>query len=294
MNEQILTPEQHEEIETTISLDFMRHGEKEKDPNKTDEEMRLTPKGRSQGVTKGKQLNPKLDISVGKGSLRKRTQETALHAMLSGQEGIDPDATLEEMVAEINKSMKYGKKLVVDKRLNFDISGPIGLETLAASKAGVYLGYLVEKSDQRALETGDLKSTTLIRQAGNIAELLKDYTKVGNNFQRIANLPGKELGDRLERYLGTHGGVTESFVIKALEKTQGIKARDEFVKAAGGGFAETEGIHVDIINKGENQTIKVTYPLGDRKETIEITTELLEEIIKDRAEFEKAVLEKAK
>ena len=57
-------------------------------------------------------------------------------------------------------------------------------------------------------------------------------------------------------------------------------------------FKETEGIHVEVINNGNEQKISIAYNLNGDKETIEIDKELLEEIIKERQDFEKAVEEK--
>ncbi len=76
---------------------------------------------------------------------------------------------------------------------------------------------------------------------------------------------------------------------KLLEETQGKAKRDEFIKSVGGGFKETQGIHVEVINKGTEQKIVINFEINGQKETVELDDKLLKKIIADRAEFEKMV-----
>lgn len=285
------SPEVEKQIETKVILEFMRHGEK--DPNKTepvkpDNEVRLTEKGRKMAQEKGEKLNPQKEVALGWGSPKVRTHETALHAILPE---IDANASLEEMEEMIKKEQKIGKKLISDERLSFDFSKSSGAETIKEFKAGRYLPHLIEKSDQNAIDAGDKTSSTYSRFAGNVSEIIDRYAKVGDNFNRIASKNDKyqEFGNQLERYLGTHLGVAECFTAKVLEKIEGNAKRDEFIKSVGEGFKETEGIHLEIINNGNEQKIKITYPMNGSKENIEIDKSLIEEIIKERDEFEKLI-----
>jgi len=284
-------PENERRIKTKIILEFMRHGEKENDKTKSDEEVRLTEKGRIMAKEKGEELDSQKEVSLAWGSPKKRTQETALRAMLPD---IDPNASLEEIEEIIKEEQKFGRKLIVDERLNFDLSGPEGKEMLAAFKEGKYLQYLINESDKRAIELGDDTSSSYLRYAGNLSEIVNRYAKIGNNFNRIASKDGKyeEYGNQLERYLATHQGVAEGFVAKVLEETQGPEKRDEFISSVGSGFKETEGIHLEIQNNGNHQEITIAYQLNGDKETITVDTDLIEKIIKEREEFEKLVKEK--
>ena len=286
----IRSPEMEKQIETKIILEFMRHGKKEDDKTKANEELMLTPEGKAQAVAKGKELGPQPEVSIAWGSPRKRSQETAVHVMLANEE-IDPDASLEEMEKLIAKEIKIGKKIIEDERLNFNIEGPAGEEAEAAFKRGEYVPFLVKESDKLAIELDDKASSTYTTQAGNVAEIIERYTKIGDNFNRIASKTDKyeKFGNQLERYLGTHQGVVECFVAKVLEKTEGIEKRDEFVKSVGGGFGEAEGIHIEIINSGSDQKIKIDFGINGNKESIGIDKEILESIIKEREEFEKKV-----
>lgn len=290
------SPEDDKEITTKIILEFMRHGDKEIDKTKTDEEILLSPKGRMQAVEKGKELDPQAEVSLAWASPRKRTQETAYHAMLANEENINPDASLEEIENAISQEVKVGRKLIQDKRLNLGSDGPMRKELLDAYKNGQYIRFLVEKSDQRAIDLGDQISSSYSRFAGNIAEIIYRYIKVANNFNSIAGKTDKyeEYGNQLERYLVTHQGIMESFIAKVLEKKRGIGERDKFVKAIGESFSETQGIHMEINNQGNKQTILMDYPILDEKgnpikETLKIDEDLLEEIIKERDQFEEKV-----
>ena len=281
-------PENEQRVKTKIILEFMRHGEKENDKTKSDEEVRLTEKGRMMAGEKGEELDPQKEVSLAWGSPKKRTQETALRAMFPD---IDPNASLEDIEEIIREEQKFGKKLIVDERLSFDLSGPEGKEMLAAFKEGKYLQYLISESDKRAIELGDKTSSSYSRYAGNIAEIVSRYIKIGDNFNRIASKDGKyeEFGNQLERYLATHQGVAEGFVAKVLEEAQGPEKRDEFISSVGSGFKETEGIHLEIQNNGNHQEITITYQLNGDKETITIDGNLIEKIIKEREIFESKV-----
>jgi len=281
-------PENEQRIKTKIILEFMRHGEKENDKTKSDEEVRLTENGRMMAGEKGEKLDPQKEVSLAWGSPKKRTQETALRAMLPN---IDPNASLEDIEEMIREEQKFGKKLIVDERLSFDLSGPEGKEMLAAFKEGKYLQYLISESDKRAIELGDKTSSSYLRYAGNISEIINRYAKIGDNFNRIASKDGKyeEFGNQLERYLATHQGVAEGFVAKVLEEAQGPEKRDEFISSVGSGFKETEGIHLEIQNNGNHQEITITYQLNGDKETITIDGNLIEKIIKEREIFESKV-----
>lgn len=298
MNEQIKTPET-KEAQTRVILEFMRHGKREygldaegnfdikKDMNP---DLRLIPEGRQQAHNRGKEFNPQAEVAIGLGGRRVRSQETAYQAMLVNED-VGPDDTLEEIEEKIAKKLKVGKKMIIDNRLDFVDSGPIAADGKKAYIEKRYMSWIINDSDRSAIKENDTESTTYTRMAGNIAELVLRYTKVGSNFNRIASKTDKyeEFGNQLERYLGTHQGVVESFVAKALENKFGIEAKMEFVESVGGGFKETEGIHIEIINQGNEQRIELTYGINGQKETIELDKELLENIIEERREFDEKI-----
>jgi hypothetical protein len=291
--------ERQEEKVTKVVLEFMRHGKKEADPSKPDEKIRLSEPGRAQADARGAALDAQPEVALAVGSQRERTQETAARAMLP--EYVDADMTLEDieaMIAEKSKHGEYGKKILEDPRLNFDITGPAGKLGEVAFKAGRYLQWVITESNQQAKEMHDTVSTTFARQAGNVAAIVRKYAGVGDAFQRIASASEKyeEYGNQLERYLGTHSGVSESFVAKVLEKVSGEEAKDEFLRSAGSGFAETKGIHVEIVNKSTDQVIDLSYPVTDENgeetmKSVSFTRDILDEIIQEREEFDRICAE---
>ena len=301
--EDLPSPEKEKQVETKVILELMRHGKREygldaegkldleKDANP---DLRLKPEGRQQSYDRGKELNPQAEVSLGLGSPRVRSQETAYQTMLANED-ISPDDTFEEIEKKIANKVTVGKKMIVDDRLNFVDSGPVAAEGKKAYLEKRYMQWVINDSDMQAIEKGDMETTTYTRMASNVAELVLRYTKVGNNFNRLAFNTDKyeKYGNQLERYLGTHQGVTESFVAKVLEKTGGSEARNAFLESIGSGFAEIEGAHIEIINKGTEQKILMTYPLnsnGEKEEkSVEISLAVLEDIIKDREKFEHMV-----
>jgi len=291
------TPEVEKPIESRVVLSFMRHGKKEKIEGLPDPEVPLTIQGLYEAWKKGAHTRAKPEVSVILGGPRKRTRETALHVMMGGKAA--PHTTLEQMEAQIAQEMSFGKKTKIDRRLDFNTNGPVGREALAAAKEGRYFKYLSQQSDQRAIETGDRESTTLTRHAGFISELINRYLRVSEAFHRLATAPEQKyakFGNRLERYLGTHQGIQESFIIKALEAFGDNEKKQAFIEAYPNGFKELQGMDIEITTSGDQRTITLSYeiPAPDgrmQKEAISLTPEILQKIIEEHQEFEKTVEE---
>ena len=285
--EKLPSAEEEREIQSKVVLEFMRHGKRDKDDQNPDAEIRLNEEGRIMSQKKGKSLSPQKEVSLAWGSQLRRAQETAIRAMLPE---IDVGDSLEDIEQLIVDEQKVGKKLIVDPRLGYNLSGPSGKETYRAFKEGRYIPYVVEESDQAAITMNDKVSTTYLRHAGNIAEIISRYAKIGKNFNQIVTKKEdeyKKYDNRMERYLGTHSGILEFFLIKVKEKVEGIDGRDEFIKYLGDGFKETEGMRVEIINVGSDQQILVHFTAEGKDEEILIDDQLLDSIIEERAEFEK-------
>jgi hypothetical protein len=289
--EQQKSPEVEKQTETKIILEFMRHGKKETDKNKPETDISLTDEGRDMAFKRGKELSPQVEVSLARASQYRRAKETVAHIMLAEQENIDPNATLEELEATIAKEIKIGKKIIEDKRLGYEYGPEAAQDATKAVKEGRYFPYIIEESDKLAIKRGDKISSTYTRYAGNIAEIIDRYSRIGTNFNRIASQTEKykKFGNQLERYMGNHMGSVESFMAKVLEKMYGEDKRDELIKSVGGGFKELHGIHIEIINKGDNQKILIIYDINNQNETLEINNELLKDIIRERSEFEKLI-----
>lgn len=286
------TKELENPVETEVDLEIFRHSLKENDPNRPNKDLLLTPEGRELARAKGLEKNPDASISVAGASPMDRAAETALLMMLAKEEIIDTSDSLAEMDKKITAEVKVGKKIYRDERLGFRLDGPVKNEGMTAFKEGWYMNWLVNDSDREAIEKGDYVSTTHLRQAGNIAELVERYRQIGGNLNRLAEnkkADGQDFGGRLERYLASHQGVVESFVAEVIKDQQGAAAQKEFISNLKNGWAETEGIKVRILNQGSEQVIKLSYPRGAEREELEVRPETLQKIIKDREEFEKLI-----
>lgn len=292
---------EHEPKPTTrVVLEIMRHGKREKGATPqadANPDLRLTQAGREQATAKGEALDPQTEVALGWGSSRTRAQETAYRTMLANED-ILPTDTFEQIEEKIAQELPYGKKMIVDDRLGFGDGGPIEAALMKAFTEKRFLPWVVSESDREAIAAGDTVSPTLTRNAGNIAEIVRRYATVGNNFEKLVAQDDTEkyaaTGNRLERYLGTHQGIAESFLAKVLELTKGEEARDEFVRSVGTGFGETEGVRVEIVNQEGNQEIIMTYTLkdaenGDHQESVRFTADLLDQIIAQKQEFEALV-----
>jgi len=281
-------------LETRIVLEIMRHAKQEK-KGKWDKKKRLTEEGRSQSMKKGKEVGPNARASLAIASPRERAQETAYRVMLAN-EGINPETkTMEDIESLISSELKVGKKMKVDGHLDSINDGPIGRFYNEADNKGKFFQWAVNESDNQAIEFGDQKTLTYKRAAGNIAGIVSRYLEVGSNFNRILSKKDehKKVSNQMERYIATHQGVGELFLAKILELTGNTEKRDEYLKSLGEGFGHTEGLKIEILNKGSEQSIYMTYRnVEGEEEKIEIKKELLEEIIKDREDFEKSIKSK--
>jgi hypothetical protein len=284
----LLKQEKEKEIQTKVVLEFMRHGKKDKDDSCPDEEIRLSEEGRQMSKERGESIKPQKEVSLARGSQFMRAQETILHVMLPE---IDVNATKEEIEKIISDELKVGKKLIIDSRLGYNLTGPSGEETNNAFLEKRYISYVINESDDRAIEMNDKISTSYTRYVGSVAEIIYQYLKAGQNFNRIASKTDKyeKYGNQMERYLGTHSGISEFFIAKIIEKTKGIEKRDEFVKEIGSGFKETEGMTVEIVNQGKNQEMTVKYHVNGKKEELKINEDLLLAMIEERKEFEQKI-----
>lgn len=302
--EKAASPEKEKAV-TKVILEIMRHGKRERGATEEEDastDLRLTPEGRTQMTAQGKEFDPQTEVSVGMGSPYVRTQETAYRAMLANED-IAPEDSLEDIERKIAEQMAHGKKMIADDRLAFHADGPTGEDGAKAYYEKRYMSWVIDESDQSAIRNGDTGSSTFTRMTGNIAEIISRYAIVSDNFQRIvANDSEKKYeatGNQLERYIGTHMGISECFVAKVLEKIKGSEAKDAFVKSVGSGFLEGEGIHIEIINTGSEQHISMTYTVkdaerGDRIETIQFGREVLLSIIDDRKLFEEKIAQAMK
>ncbi len=279
-------------LETKVSLEIFRHSKKENDPNRPNSELLLTPEGRELAHEKGLKMNPDIKVAVAGASPMDRTAETAMLIMSANEDDIKVEDSLAEMDAKIAEEIKFGKKIYRDERLAFNLDGPIEAEGMAAFKAGRYMDWLANESDMLAIKKGDTVSTTYLRQAGNIAEIVDKYSKVGNNFNRLATnkkKDGEEFPNHLERYLATHQSVAEPFLAEVIKEQMGAQARAEFISDLKNGWAETEGLHIKIINKGTEQAINLSYSdKGEQKEIV-VSKETIAKILNKRAAFEEAI-----
>jgi len=262
----------------------MRHDEKEKDKTKSDEEVRLTPAGKMRAKEKAEEDN--IDQSMAFGSPRKRTQETAGLVMSGKLEEITGTETLEELKEKLDKDLplKSGSKIMVDDRLNFeaDLTSVYAKKALDSAKNGKYLKFLVEDSDRLAKEENDDKSSTYSKQAQAIASVVEKYYSIAPRFNELVQDEDKNYKDIMKRFFGSHQGVLESFLAKVIEKTMGIKERDNFVKALNDqGFDYAEGFEIDIKNKELGEpTVHLSYKKEKEGETIfEFDEDLPKEMI---------------
>lgn len=235
------------EIKSVIELRFFRHSIKETDPSKSDQDIELTFDGKE--YTKSQSENgTNVKQSVAFGSPRKRTQETAMLVM-SGQENeVSGNEKFDELKDKLNQDLKVGSKIGVDENLDFkqDESSEYFKESMEAFANGEYLKYLVEQSDKRAEELGDTVSATYTRQAQQVARIIKKYETILPRWTELVTENPDKYTKLLERFMGTHQGVAESFLAKLMEAySSDTELRDKFVASLNNkGFDFVEGFKI--------------------------------------------------
>jgi broad specificity phosphatase PhoE len=282
--ESIVSPEKEGEVETSLELYLFRHGKKDGAV--------LSTEGKREAREMGAELGSDKSMAVAGGSPMDRTLESSLRVMMPNEfEDLDSFSDIE---SKMDEELKVGKKFYRDDRLGFNIDGPIADDALKAFGKGDYIKWLYNESDKQAVNRKDPVSTTYLRQAGNIAEILKKYIKVSDNFNRLAEEKEEyqaEDKNKLERYLGTHQGVVECFVLDVLKRQESDVVAEALADKMGNGWSELEGVSIKIKNKGQEKSVVMSYPTPDCLKEIEINPKIIDEIILEREDLEKKIKE---
>lgn len=283
--------EKKEDFTSRISLSFYRHGEKEPWERGSDDiALGLTQEGRQQAIEKGKEPSQGEGV-VALGGIRKRTLETA-GIIAAGKRGeITGKESEAELKEKIEKNIKAGE-LVVEDRLDFDINfeSEYGNILFRAINSPGFIKFIVEKSDDLARKYGDKKSFTYSRSASSVAEIISRYIGIGGQWDELVRKNKESKYPKTwEIILGTHQGISESFLSKLIEKTKGPEERNRFLEALNDqGFENVEGFGVEILNNnGERPTLRISYKKSKEEKKVfeyneNINPEILKEIINEK------------
>lgn len=286
--------EEYKSTKVSIRLEFFRHDEKAKPvEGQPDTTVRLTPKGRIAATEAGKTLDPQPEVAVSFGSSRERSVETAMRAMMANEKEVGADTTLEDMRELVNDELKFGRKDAVSPNLNFTYEADpeyksIFLQHYTKDKDG--LKWLLEESDDLVRRLGDKTDSSYSRQAGNIAELIKKYLEILPTWQKVASTNPEKyaaLNNEMQRFMGSHQTVTESFLMKVIEKTEGRDAVYKFIESLPdkNGFGFSEGFQVKMRTDETGKHITMTY----KDKHWELTPQLIEEILSERQQLDESI-----
>ena len=278
--EKIIPTEKECEQESSVKIYLFRHGKK-------DGEL-LSTQGKSDAREMGLKLGANKEMALAAGSFADRTLESSLRVMMPAE--FEDEESFFEVESKINKELKVGKKFYRDARLGFETNGPVFNDALEAFNNGNYMEWLYSESDRIAVEKKDTTFSTYSRQAANIAEIIKKYIKLSDNFNNL--VVKKEEYQRngrnkLERYLGSHQSVPESFILEILKRAGNEKVAKSLASDMKNGWGELKSLSVEIKNKGKKKIIIISYPTLEGLKEIEIKPEIIDEIIVARQEFEK-------
>lgn len=293
--EREITMEKEPRLHSKVVLNFFRHAEKDGD--------KLTQAGRIDAA-KGQGGNIRHELlsgvknkpSVAIGGPFKRSREVALLVMEGGDmadDDITGYETVEELEAKINEKagVKYGSKLMVDKRLNFQMTGDAFEEIKKAVGDGRLLEWVVNDSDREVAGKDPEIDWGFSRMAANFADLIKKYIKVSNNFDRIVDRKekaGEEAVPYLERMIGSHSPSVDSFLVKIIEKVKGQEEASRFVELNKNGIGALDGFRVEIdqLVGSQEPSVRIIYSPSVKtgqefKFNEEVGMNVLEEILKE-------------
>ena len=288
---------EYEGRQAIIKLEFFRHDEKAKSTaggDRTgDEFIRLTPAGREHATQIGKTKKPNVKTAVAFSSERERATETSLRHMLSNEDEITKDMSLEDIRSKIGEQMTVGKKNKTIRQLNFDWdSNPefakVAYPRYTESKDALF--FLKDESDELVRKLKDQVSDSYSRSAGDFAELTKKYIKILPRWKKILAEKREDYSqtnNEMQRFFGTHQTVPEPFLMKIIEKTQGSEKVEDFIKSlkTANGFEPSQGYSVIITDKDNKPSISLVF---EGKEVL-VTTEILDEIIAERDALNKEI-----
>ena len=184
--------------------------------------------------------------------------------MAGGSDEITGDESLEELRAKLDEDFKLGvaHKIGSDSRLDFTaVHGTVVGDAINdAFKNGTLLEWVVNNSDTLAEEVDDKTNSTYKRSAAQIANLILKYIGVGNAWEKLVS-GGKYEDNKLERFLGSHQTVPESFLAKIVELTKGSEERDRLIDVLDkNGFKFSEGYEIKIKNhQGRQPTLHLSF-----------------------------------
>lgn len=232
-------------------LHIFRHAEKAGGNLVSDEEdmkMPLSDDGRRNARELNSGGDPAQALAVG--GLRQRTVETALFALMGERDETDGVVDYDELKKITDREIPLGSKVRRDRRLDvpFVKLGEVHKQLDTAYGQGRYLQTLTDMHDA----TDSSGATVYETQARNIAQIIRGYVPTAKRWESLRQEnPEKYSSDTLERYIGTQGGIVESFIGEVLEQLHGRGVRDEFIHRFPNGFDYTQGCDVEITQTGE-------------------------------------------
>lgn len=299
--------EKEEDIpEIEIKLHLMRHDIRASTGEATEEERErgidpdnrtpLTPLGMANAAARGRD---NIDLARARviGSARERSRHTAAFHMVGGRKEVGGTESLDELEKVVQELGENKAHFRVDERLNFhdDKSAPLGGFLNDAYENKTYLKTIVNESDDFARKQNAEYQSTYTGKAAQMAGLVNTYLKAA---PRLANLisgiqksqvekHGEDRGQSqaaFERFMGTHQGMAESFLLKVVEIAQGVEARNELLSEIGNaGFGYSEGIDINLVQKGSDTKVELVYinPRTQKETRLELSRDILEKIMQE-------------
>lgn len=285
--------ERKEVFKPEIRLEFLRHDRREPaTEEKPDEKSRLTAEGRKHATEMGKTKSPSPETGFAYGSPRERTQEAAMRQLLANEGWVSDETTLEEISDEIKKRLPYGKKLSVSEKLNYKTdANPKFAEVYNQhySKTKDTVPFLYYDSDRLVKELGDADDYSYTRLAANAAEFVKKYITILPRWREILEKNPQKYagGSEMQRFLGTHSTIGESFLLKIIERTEGAEAARQFIEDLPdkNGVDFSDGISIVLGFEGEKPKVKVSF----HDKTWEVDESMIDGIIEDRTRLDEEI-----
>lgn len=286
-SEKGFSPEQQEMVKNpTVRLEIFRHDQPAPAPEGgTDADRQLTSEGRVHAEQSGQTKNPNMKMGIAIGSPRDRAQETALRQLIS-EDILGSGADFSELKSVIDHNLNYGNKIRVTEKLDYrlDSNPEFQAAWFKSYNEKHAMKFLLEESDKLAADLKDAQDFSYSRSAANVAEVIKGYVLAAPSWKRTYDKdPSKYKANEMQRFMGTHQTIGETFLLKVVEKTQGTDAASALAEKMGNGFDLSEGFSVVIDTV--DQSMSITY----KDKSWKVNMDVLDQIIKDKTDLDNSI-----
>ena len=192
-----------------------------------------------------------------------RTRQTAAAIRAAGQPNITgQERSLKELETALGETDDLSARVWINKGLAmpFTKGETHGVDRiLEAYNRNEYMRESL-KLHQEGVEASKPRGSSIhAKQVYGIAKIITRYARITPKLVENPTVP-----HAIERFLGTHGGVQESFWIELVRKLRGETEVERLIAMIPNGVGYNEGMDVDIVarSRDEEPRLRILFTVG--------------------------------